>query len=86
LRAAARVVTGIPHYFSASYIDAYDAATSENSVALTRSRVLLNAVTASEMLDAKGWRALTGLPGPAFASRGIAAKNDEGEDVTCRGG
>jgi hypothetical protein len=80
LRAAARVTTGIPHYFSASYIDAYDTAAAENLAALARARVLLGAVAASEMLDADRWRQRTGLPGPPFASRGIGSKNGEGED------
>jgi hypothetical protein len=79
LRAAARVVTRVPHYFSASYIDQYDNSARQNPDALARARVLLAAIANSEMRDASHWRDLTGLPGPLYASRGLAERQRPGK-------
>ena len=44
LRAAARVVTGTPHYFVADYIDGYERRAAEDACLLNQARVLLEAV------------------------------------------
>jgi hypothetical protein len=80
LRAAARIVTGLPHYFSAPYIDSLDADATSDVIALLRARVLLEGITGSEPRTAAQWRALTALPGPDYVSRGIGSKEKHGED------
>lgn len=77
LRAAARVLTGVPHYFSAPFIDSLDVKAMTDEVGQARARTLISAVAQSTPMTADEWRSTVGLTGTGQASRGIAAKVDD---------
>lgn len=77
LRAAARILSSIPHYFSAPFITALDDKARGDEVGLARAAVLMAAVSKSTRLTAEGWRQTLGVSGSGHASRGIAAKSDD---------
>lgn len=54
LRAAARILTGVPHYFRAEFIDALDRSVTDDEQALSRARTLLTAVSASPPMTTVG--------------------------------
>lgn len=74
LRGAARVRTGIPHYFRADFITAQEEGARRSPPALRAGITLLRAVNAADRLDADGWNAATGLPARGFAGRGLKSK------------
>jgi len=74
LRGAARVLTGVPHYFSAPFIRDYEQKACEDVTSLSRANVLLQAVGESAPLSAEGWPDEPAPSGVAFAGRGLAAK------------
>lgn len=74
LRGAARVLTGIPHYFSADFIDAYDRAALADAGVLAKARVIISAVQSAAQCTADQWRSQLSVPGTGAASRGIASK------------
>ncbi|MGB8020425.1 MAG: hypothetical protein WCF04_04290 [Candidatus Nanopelagicales bacterium] len=76
LRGAARVLTGIPHYFAADFITEHERAARDDVEMMRRGASLLRALAASELRDAGGWNAHAGLPARGFAGRGISAKPD----------
>ena len=69
IRAAARVFTGVPHYFSAPYIEQLEQLATSDATALARARVPVEAITHSVRRDVSTWRAEVGLPGRDIASR-----------------
>ena len=81
LRAAARILTGVPHYFRAEFIDELDRSVADDEQALFRARTLLTAVSSSLPMTTEQWRSSVGLPGPGFASRGIASKPGADEQI-----
>jgi hypothetical protein len=74
LRGAARVLTGIPHYFHADFITAHELAARDDPEAMDNADVLLRAVGASEALTAAERRERCSLPTGDFAGRGLASK------------
>lgn len=78
LRGAARVLTGIPHYFDAEFITAHETAAREDPTALRDARAILKALASSPVLTASQWSVRTGLPDVDFAGRGLkSAPQDE---------
>ncbi len=71
LRGAARVITGVPHYFSADFITGYEDEARKNPDALRYAQSLLDAIAACEPLDADAWGIAVGLPSRGFAGRGL---------------
>ncbi len=71
LRGAARVITGVPHYFSADFITEYEDEARKNEDALRYGQSLLGAISASEPLDADAWNVAVGLSSRGFAGRGL---------------
>ncbi|MGX1696373.1 hypothetical protein ACWIBQ_13415 [Microbacterium keratanolyticum] len=69
LRAAARVLTGVPHYFEADFIQAFDAAARENDALRAHASVLLSALDVAPRHSADEWGELVGFPS-AWAGRG----------------
>lgn len=81
LRGGARVITGVPHYFSADFITAYEDEALANSDALRFAQALLDGVAKAEQRDAEGWNAATGLPLRGFAGRGPEAKPEHDPEI-----
>ncbi|WP_100500816.1 hypothetical protein [Geodermatophilus chilensis] len=81
IRAAARVLTGVHHYFRAEFITGYETAARSQRETLDAGIALLRAVNAAPHLEADGWNTWTGLPPRAFAGRGIGAKPDEDPQI-----
>ncbi|MDQ3053634.1 MAG: hypothetical protein M3R66_07350 [Actinomycetota bacterium] len=71
LRGAARVITGVPHYFSADFITGYEDEARKNADALRYGQSLLDAIAACEPRDADAWGIAVGLPSGGFAGRGL---------------
>jgi hypothetical protein len=80
LRGAARVLTGLEHYFSASYIRDYEEKARAEPWMLERAGRLMTAIANSNPRTADGWCADLGLPASGFAGRGLQSKSDEDED------
>ena len=77
LRGAARVVSGIPHYFQADFITAHEGAARADPAMLDRARTLLSAVGRSRPQTAAEWRG-TALPeGIDVAGRGLKGKEQD---------
>lgn len=69
MRAAARVLTGVPHYFEADFIQAFDVAAREDDTLQEHASVLLSALDAAPRQSAEEWGELVGFPS-AWAGRG----------------
>ena len=74
LRGAARVLTGIPHYFQADFITRQETAARANTDILEKARILLDAVAAAEHRTADEWNTSVGLYPRGFAGRGLEPK------------
>jgi hypothetical protein len=81
IRAAARALTGVRHYFHASFISEYEKEARKSREVLGAGVTLLRAVNAAPRLDADGWNAAVDLPARGFAGRGIKAKPDEDPQI-----
>ncbi|MGY1680636.1 hypothetical protein [Geodermatophilus sp. SYSU D01176] len=81
IRGAARVLTGIHHYFRAEFITGYETAARSQRETLDAGIALLRAVNAAPHLDADGWNVQVGLPLRTFAGRGITSKSDEDPQI-----
>ncbi len=81
VRAAARVLSGVDHYFRADFIIDYDRQARTTPDALGAGIALLRAVNAASHLDADGWNARAGLPPRGFAGRSIASKPAEDPQI-----
>jgi hypothetical protein len=76
IRAAARRLTRVPHYFSADWLrDVEDRAEADDQT-MRRARMLMQALVASEPTDAEGWCQRLEVPG-AFVGRGLGAKEED---------
>jgi hypothetical protein len=82
IRAGARVLTGVPHYFDAPFIREHDAQAQRNPEILRDARALLRALADTEPLDADGWARAVQLPTTGFAGRGIKEKPAEDPQIT----
>jgi len=80
LRGAARVLTGIPHYFDADYIAGYEQEARVSRVTLDMAHTLMTGISASSPQTASDWHRQVGLPSPGFAGRGIQRKDKNRED------
>lgn len=79
VRGAARVLTGVPHYFSAPYIQAYEATARRDSVALAHAVTLMSGLEATQHQSATQWAIESAVPDQQFAGRGLSANpgNDD---------
>jgi hypothetical protein len=77
VRAAARALTGTPHYFHAQFIDEYQRRAEADPVMLDCARILLDAVADSHPHTASSWCAHTAVPMSDFAGRGLAAQSED---------
>lgn len=74
LRGAARVLTGVPHYFEADFIADYEARAKRDRLARSQARLLMDEIAMAATRSSLEWHASVGLPGSAFAGRGIKSK------------
>lgn len=81
LRGAARNITGLPHYFDASFITDHETAAAANPAATRRATVLLAALAIAPHRSADEWCAEGTLPASGFAGRGLGAKPIEDEQI-----
>jgi hypothetical protein len=81
VRGAARALTGIPHYFGADFIRAYEQKARKTPQALAAATTLLRAVNGAERRDADGWNAMTGLPARGLAGRGLEANPEKDDQI-----
>lgn len=81
IRGAARVLSGVRHYFYADFIAAYDQQARTTPEVLTAGLNLLRAVNSAPHRDADAWCAAVGLPGSSFAGRGISSKPAEDPQI-----
>ncbi|MGY1834348.1 HD domain-containing protein [Blastococcus sp. SYSU DS0510] len=84
VRAAARVLSGVDHYFRADFISDYNRQARTTPEALAAGVALLRAVNAAPHRDANGWSDAVGLPAGGFAGRGITSKPDEDPQIEWR--
>ena len=77
IRGGARILTGVPHYFEADFINEIDDQARQDQETLTHARTLLRAVGLSPRQTADDWRRQLGLVGDAPAMRGIASKKGQ---------
>lgn len=84
IRAAARVLSGVNHYFRADFITGYDRQARTTPGVLAAGVALLRAVNAAPHRNADGWSAAVGLPAGGFAGRGIKSKPDEDPQIEAR--
>lgn len=81
LRGAARVLTGIDHYFQSAFISDHEREAQADPRTMAHGRTLLEAVAASTSRDADAWCAHTSLPPSGFAGRGLKPKPDDDQIV-----
>lgn len=80
LRAAARRVTGVPHYFSAPYIDGYDVEAAGRPDAQAAARILLDSIEQRPWTSIEDLAHEVGWAGEAVAERGIESRATFEED------
>ena len=76
IRAAARRLAGVPHYFSAEWLAEVEESAEADAQTMSRAHVLMDALAASEPADAEGWCERVGLSG-GFVGRGLKAKPED---------
>jgi hypothetical protein len=78
IRAAARVLTGTPHYFHADFIAEYEREAAESEVTMRRAGALLDALASAPHRDAAGWATATAVES-GWVGRGIksGAQDDQ---------
>ncbi|GAA1434388.1 hypothetical protein GCM10009616_28670 [Microlunatus lacustris] len=84
LRAAARVITGVPHYFCADYLHQYEFAARRDPVSLAHASTLLNEVGASPFLAASQWAQRCSVSDQSFAGRGLAPNPGNDDEIEQR--
>lgn len=84
LRGAARVLTGIPHYFEAPFITAHEDRARQDPQARTYAQVLLQELSRSPARASSEWAALLGVGGGDFAGRGLTANPGKDEQIEQR--
>lgn len=81
LRGAARVLTGVPHYFQAGFIADYEEKARSDEQGTACAKTLLAAVAASEHRDPDGWAEVLEVPAGGFCGRGLSAKPDQDPQI-----
>jgi hypothetical protein len=76
IRAAARRLAQVPHYFSADWLRVIEDHAEADEQTAARARVLMEALAASEPADAAVWCRRAGMPG-AFVGRGLSPKAED---------
>jgi hypothetical protein len=84
IRGAARVLSGVRHYFHAGFISEYDEQARTTPEVLAAGLALLRAVNAAPHRDADAWCAEVGLAASGFAGRGISSKPGEDPQIERR--
>lgn len=84
LRAGARVISGIPHYFCADFIHAYEEEARRNPQALAQASVLLNELATSEQRSPSQWAAHCEVVDRDFAGRGLKANPEKDDQIERR--
>ncbi|MCF6508704.1 hypothetical protein E9549_15010 [Blastococcus sp. MG754426] len=84
VRAAARVLSGVRHYFHAGFITDYDEQARTTPEVLAAGLALLRAVNDAPHRDANGWSTAVGVPAGTFAGRGIKSKPNEDPQIEKR--
>jgi hypothetical protein len=84
VRGAARVLSGVRHYFRADFITRYDRQARTTPEVLAAGVALLRAVNAAPHRNADAWCAEVGLPIGGFAGRGISSKPAEDPQIEAR--
>jgi hypothetical protein len=84
VRGAARVLSGVKHYFRADFIDDYNREARKTPDVLAAGIALLRAVNAAPHRNADAWSAEVGLPSGGFAGRGITSKPAEDPQIETR--
>ena len=74
LRGAARVLTGVPHYFEADFITGYEDRARDDSEVLAEAQALLDALDGSSRRDAEAWTSYAEVAGDGFCGRGLKPK------------
>lgn len=72
IRAAARNLTGVKHYFEAPFIADYERKAAADPVTTRRAEVLLDALMANDALTPAEWAESLGV-GPGWVGRGIVS-------------
>ena len=81
LRGAARVLTGLPHYFQADFITKQEDDASANPKVRAYAATLLGAVASATPRTADEWNAHVGLYPRGFAGRGLEPKEPYDEQI-----
>ena len=74
IRAAARVISGVPHYFQADFITHLEQQARGDHGALVHASTLMTTLAKAAPRTVEEWRTQTGVDGSGCAARGIAAK------------
>src|SRR2546423_1868373 len=74
LHGAARVLTGIPHYFDADFIRKHEEAARSDEASLERARLLMTAIAKSDARAHEEWCADLSIANSGFAGRGLDKK------------
>jgi hypothetical protein len=84
VRGAARVLSGVRHYFRANFITGYDRQARTTPEVLAAGVALLRSVNAAPHRNADAWCAEVGLPSGGLAGRGISSKPAEDPQIEAR--
>lgn len=77
LRAAARVITGVPHYFDAAFVHALEEQARHDPTALFHGAVLLDELERAPRRTASEWATEAGVPDGGFAGRGLRSADQD---------
>lgn len=81
LRGAARVLTGVPHYFQADFITKQEDNARVNPDVMRAADVLLSAVADAPHRTGNEWNAVTGLHQRGFVGRGLEPKPEFDDQI-----
>jgi hypothetical protein len=84
LRAGARVITAIPHYFCAGFINALEDEARQDPQALTYACVLLFELATSTQKDPSQWAEQCQVIDQSFAGRGLKANGENDKQIERR--
>lgn len=84
LRAAARVLTGTPHYVEASFIAEHDAAAAADPSSLADAGALLEELANADPRSAEAWCEVADLPSAGFAGRGLKSSHEKDDQIEAK--
>ena len=84
IRAAARVLTGTPHYFQADFITKYELEAAASEATMSRAAALLDALESAPHHDPAGWAAATGFES-TWVGRGLKSGDQDAQIVAALG-